>query len=219
MIEHVVFDFGAVLIDWRPAHVVRRHWPHWQLNDEQANALARAIFASAEWQEFDAGRADGLASCAAIHAKLQGMDWPHARPSLGELCDMVLTQIPQLLQPIASSIDALRQLKAQPPHTGLHLHYLSNMPAPYADALDARFDFIRWFDSGIFSCRERVAKPEAAVYELAHKRFGITHPQAVLFIDDHPANIAAAHAVGWQTIHLTQPGDLADQLLRHKGLV
>jgi putative hydrolase of the HAD superfamily len=180
--------------------------------------MARAIFASPEWQEFDAGRAAGEATCSLIHAQLSAVPWPHPTPSLAELKDMILTQIPARLQTIPASVAVLQQLKVTQANSGLKLHYLSNMPAPYADALDAQYEFIRWFDSGIFSGRERIAKPEAAVYELAEQRFGISNPATTLFIDDHPSNIAAAHAAGWQTIHLTQPGDLQKQVRLFLGL-
>jgi putative hydrolase of the HAD superfamily len=84
------------------------------------------------------------------------------------------------------------------------MFYLSNMPAPYADHLERSHDFLRLFEAGIFSAREREIKPEAAIYALAEQRFG-QPPGELLFIDDLLPNIMAAQARGWQGIHFESP--------------
>ena len=43
---------------------------------------------------------------------------------------------------------------------------------------------------------EKVAKPEARIYEIVEHRSGRTG-DALFFTDDNPANIAAARARGW----------------------
>ncbi len=50
-----------------------------------------------------------------------------------------------------------------------------------------------------------VAKPDHAFYAHVMEDQGVADPARVLFVDDHPENIVAAHAFGWRTY---QFGDL-----------
>jgi HAD superfamily hydrolase (TIGR01509 family) len=54
----------------------------------------------------------------------------------------------------------------------------------------------------------KLAKPDAAIYALAEQRLQ-AQGAYILFIDDHPANIAAAKQRGWQTLHLTDSSKLS----------
>jgi 2-haloacid dehalogenase len=51
------------------------------------------------------------------------------------------------------------------------------------------------FDDVLISGKERLAKPDPAIYQLALERFGLAAERA-LFIDDVAANIAGAESVG-----------------------
>ncbi len=52
---NLVFDFGAVLFDWRPAARVAARFAGLVHSDEQAHDLAHAIFAHPDWHAFDCG--------------------------------------------------------------------------------------------------------------------------------------------------------------------
>jgi epoxide hydrolase-like predicted phosphatase len=60
------------------------------------------------------------------------------------------------------------------------------------------------FDALIISAEERVAKPDARIYQIALEKLGAAPAEAV-FVDDYLPNVEAARAVGMQTIHFTQP--------------
>jgi putative hydrolase of the HAD superfamily len=51
----------------------------------------------------------------------------------------------------------------------------------------------------VFSGRVGLMKPERAMFDLARDALALDLERA-LFIDDHPANIKAARALGWQAL-------------------
>jgi putative hydrolase of the HAD superfamily len=104
----------------------------------------------------------------------------------------VVEAVPHELQPIPETVALIHRLHA----AGHTLHYLSNMPAPCADTLEQREAalFAR-FDSGVFSSRVHLIKPEPAIYTLAQQRFGAP-AQELVFLDDHEPNVVAARAAG-----------------------
>ena len=95
---------------------------------------------------------------------------------------------------------------------GLKLYFLSNMPAPFARALEQRHDFLSWFDGGIFSGDVKLGKPDPAIFNLLASRYRLDSAET-LFIDDSLANVQAADALGWQTIHCEAPERLPAQLM------
>ena len=85
------------------------------------------------------------------------------------------------------------------------------MPATYARGLE-RHAFMRCFDGGIWSGDHGLIKPQPEIFRKLEAMYNL-QGQQILFIDDHPANIAAATKEGWQTIHLTDPSKLRELLL------
>lgn len=77
---------------------------------------------------------------------------------------------------------------------GLRLALLSNAPHEVADAIDAA-EFAAMFEQRIFSCRLGLVKPEPAIYAGALELLG-ADPADVTFVDDRPANVEAARALG-----------------------
>ena len=73
------------------------------------------------------------------------------------------------------------------------------------------------FDLVVDSSFEGVRKPNADIFHLTLERLGGLDAGDTVFLDDHEANVAAAKAVGMQTVHVTEDIQLAikslDQLL------
>jgi 2-haloacid dehalogenase len=59
---------------------------------------------------------------------------------------------------------------------------------------------------------EKVAKPDARIYEIMEARSGRTGA-ALFFTDDNPANVAAARARGWDAHIFTDAASLEAQLV------
>jgi putative hydrolase of the HAD superfamily len=182
----VVFDFGAVLFRWRPAVVVSQCWPHRAGSAAELNQTVATLFQGygGDWGDFDLGLIDADETAARIH---QRTGWPELE--VRQLIDAV----PAELQPQPAVLSLLLQLKARRQLCS----FLSNMPKPYASALEAANPLRAWFESGLFSGREQLSKPDPRLFARAAERFG-TAPGACLLIDDHPANVEAAKACGWQ---------------------
>ncbi len=201
---NIVFDFGAVLVNWRPHDVVRKHFPEQANTPEAAAQLANSLFAHADWQSFDAGRVSPEEISQLSSARLQ-LDAIQLRQMVDDIEDHIT--------PIASSVKVLENLHAQRQEKGHKLFFLSNMPAPYARGLE-RHAFMRCFDGGIFSGDHGLIKPQPEIFEKLEVMYCLKGQQ-VLFIDDHPANIAASEKHGWQTLHLVDPSKLPELLLAH----
>jgi len=119
----------------------------------------------------------------------------------------VVDAVPSELQPMPGTVALLRRIHAQ----GRRLHFLSNMPAPYADHLERTHDFLRCFESGVVSARVGQIKPEPGIFDTAARLFGAA-PAELLFIDDVADNVRAARHAGWQALHFIDAHDAATQL-------
>ena len=200
----LVWDFAGVLFDWSPAAFIRRELPQRVVSDADTEYWLREIFQGwgGDWGEFDRGTVGVPALIERIAA----------RTGLGadELVPLV-EGIPYELKPAAGSVALLARLR----DAGHSQFFLSNMPAPYADHLEAVHDFVGWFADGVFSARVNAIKPERQIFEIAAARFGVA-PAELLFFDDHAANVAAARAAGWHAEQFTGPAQM-EALLRQRG--
>lgn len=200
---NLIFDFGGVVFRWQPAALIARELPHRAASPAQAQALADDFFQGygGDWGEFDRGTVEVPDLVERISRRL-GLTPDEVR--------QVVDNVPGELQPIEPTVQWLGELKA----AGHRLLFLSNMPAPYADHLERAHDFLRWFDDGIFSARVRLAKPAPAIFEHALGQFGLSAGEA-LFFDDHPANVAAATALGLPAVQFRDAAQARDEARRH----
>lgn len=202
----VVFDFGAVLFQWKPLELLQQTVPDLAPDEAAARRLAASIFQSftpeSDWARFDLGLVDEPELARRIAASIGAPE---------ERVRCVIDAIPGHLQPQADAVALLRRLQ----RAGHRLYYLSNMPRPYAEHLERHNAFIGDFQDGIFSSRVGLMKPQRAIFEMAEERFALAGA-ATVFIDDHRGNIEAAMAHGWQAVHFTDAAQ-AEQDLRRAG--
>ena len=184
-----VFDFGRVVFRWRPDVVVGRALAARATDADATQHWTSQIFQAYEgdWQHFDRGTVEPPELARRI-AERTGLseDEVHA----------VIAGCTEELQPLPETVDWVRRLHAQ----GRPLHYLSNMPEPFAQHFERTHDFMRVFESGVFSSRAKLVKPEPEIFVHAAQVYGRV-PEALLLIDDHLPNIVAARAAGWQGVH------------------
>ena len=202
---NVVFDLGAVLVAWEPSRLMQAHFPERAPTAEAAGALARTFFHHADWLDFDCGirSVDEVVERTAVRLSL-----PHGR------VHALVAPLGEHLAPIAENIALLATLRERrDAHGDLRLFFLSNMPTPYARALERRLAFFAWFDGGIFSGDVKLIKPHSEIYEMLAWRHGL-EPRETLFVDDSAANVEAARALGWRAIHCTDPNALTAQIER-----
>lgn len=198
----LVFDFGGVLLRWQPAEFMRRLLPAQAGDAAAAEALTERFFEGFEgdWGRFDGGTIEP-AELALLIARRTGL----ARADV----ERVIAAVPDELQPVPEVVAMVEQLKAR----GHRLWFLSNMPVPYAAAIEAAHPIGDWFEGGLYSSRVGLRKPAAAVFDLLAGRFDLD-PATTLFIDDAARNIEAARRLGWRTLHFADPASCRAELVR-----
>jgi len=189
--KHIVFDFGRVLFRWRPEQLFVEQWPHRVPTAEAAAPFVADFFQaySGDWGAFDQGLIDQDETVARISART---GWPAVEVA------RVAAAAPFELQPFPDTVALIDELKT----AGHRLFYLSNMPGPLAEHLERTYPIDQWFEAGVFSSRVKQIKPSADIFHTALAQFGVA-AQDCIFLDDHPANVAAARALGWQALLFT----------------
>jgi 2-haloacid dehalogenase len=96
-------------------------------------------------------------------------------------------------------------------------YVLTNMPSEVVDICFGAYDFPKYFRDVIVSGDEKTAKPGRTIYEISLARMGGLDPREVFFTDDSPANIQAAHDIGFVT-HLFEGADGLKRAMHDAGL-
>ena len=202
----IVFDFGGVVLRGHPASFLARVWPH-RIKTLEQGAQAAAIFFQnygGDWGLFDQGLIGADEVVQRISART---GWPAVD------VETVVRAVPDELMPIAGTVALIHDLKA----AGHTLHFLSNMPEPYADHLSTAYPLHEWFESGLFSGRIKQIKPNAEIYAMAERHFGARREE-LLFIDDHPVNVDTALSRDWQSFLFTDPASARRELVSRRLL-
>jgi putative hydrolase of the HAD superfamily len=200
---NLVFDFGAVLIDWQPARLVAQYFPEMTATSQTAEPLARAIFSHADWHAFDRG---ALTQEEVTERTAQRLSLPHAQVHL------LVSGIGERLLPIEETLAVLVDLvHRRHQRADVSLYFLSNMPLPYARVLEQKHAFLGWFDGGIFSGDVQLVKPEPMIFHLLQTRYAL-EPGRTLLIDDLQGNVNAARALGWHGLQFTSAQQLRSDL-------
>ncbi len=195
MINTIIFDLGAVLIDWNPHHLYRKLIT----DDEQRQHFLDNICTSDWNEEQDAGRSlkEGTEVLIAKHPEHE----ENIRAFYSRWDEM-------LAGPIQGTVDVFKALKESGKYK---IYALSNWSAETFEIAQSKFDFLNWFDGLVVSGLEKIRKPDPAFYQLLLDRYQVK-PDEALFIDDNYRNILAAEALGIQSIHFTSAEELKSAL-------
>ena len=104
------------------------------------------------------------------------------------------------LRPVPEMIEAARDVRA----AGYRTAILTNNIKEWG-AWRERWSADDLVDVVVDSCEVGLRKPNPAIFELAIQRLGGPDVGRTLFLDDFPWNIAAADALGLQTMQVTDP--------------
>lgn len=95
---------------------------------------------------------------------------------------------------------------------------ITNNVKEFSDGWRSLLPVDELFDLVVDSSSEGVRKPNADIFHLTLERLGGLDAGDTIFLDDHEANVAAADAIGMQTVHVGEDIQQAigslDQLLR-----
>jgi 2-haloacid dehalogenase len=195
MINTIIFDLGAVLIDWNPHYLYKTLF-----SDEEEMKSFLANIATSDWnEEQDAGR------------------------TLQEGTDLLVKQHPEheanirafytrweemLGDPLWDTVEIFKELKESRKY---RIYALTNWSAETFPIALKRYDFLNWFDGIVVSGEEKIRKPALEFYHLLLHRYQV-NPEEALFIDDNYRNILAAERSGIKSIHFTSADLLRKQL-------
>jgi putative hydrolase of the HAD superfamily len=200
-VKAVLFDFGQVL-SLPPDPAV------WQ-QMLAISGLGEADFHREYWasrHDYDRGTLTGEAYW---HKAATGSQTTFTPVQIADLIAADTNLWSRLNRPM---VDWAQRLQRAGIRTGI----LSNIGDAMAAGLIAKFGWLSAFDPCIWSYSLKLAKPEAAIYHCAAQGLA-TDAAYILFIDDKPENIEAAHSIGMQAIQYRNHADF-EQEMRQRGL-
>ncbi|MCR5656535.1 MAG: HAD family phosphatase [Butyrivibrio sp.] len=181
-ITTVIFDIGEVLVDFC--------WKDFLINkgfdEEMAERIGDASVRTSQWKEIDRGVLD---TKAIIDSFVKN------DPEIEEEIRRGYDDFSGLLKKRERTIPWIKALK----NNGYKVLYLSNFSEQALSANPFMNEFLELTDGGILSYRDKVIKPDAAIYNLLMERNNLT-PKECVFIDDTAENIEAAKALGMKGI-------------------
>jgi 2-haloacid dehalogenase len=190
----VVFDLGGVLVDWDPRYLFRQLLP-----DDAAVEAFLADVCSPEWNAAqDAGRSWAEAV-------------REASERFPEHAELVAAYDERWWETIGGQIDGTVEVLDELRGRGVGLYAITNWSAEKFDLTFPRFDWLAWFDGIVVSGYERIVKPDPRIFQLLVDRHGVD-PRAAVYVDDVPANVAAALAIGMTGLVFTTTEQLRADL-------
>ena len=190
----IIFDLGAVLIDWNPRHLYRK------LFDDEATM--ERFFVETNLLQWNARQDEGHPFAAAV-VELSAQ-FPHYEPYIRAFHERWEEMMPGA---IAGTVEILAELKDR----DYELFALSNWSAETYPFAFARFEFLRWFRAVVISGEVKVCKPDPRIYALILNKIGRPAHECV-FIDDSRANYETAQQLGFNAIHFQSPEQLRVEL-------
>jgi putative hydrolase of the HAD superfamily len=186
-IDVVLFDYGQVLSG--PANPAA--WAHMRT----ITALDEAHLHAAYWayrHDYDRGTFTGPAYWHAVAA--------HAGTTISsaQLKQLLTADVALWTDLNRPMVDFAQRLQ----RAGIRTAILSNIGDDIAAGIRARLPWLTAFDHCTWSHALFLAKPEPEIFHQTAAALA-TPPANILFIDDREDNIAAAQAIGMQTIHYT----------------
>lgn len=173
----IIFDLGRVVVSWDPLAIVGS-----VRGPQGAELLAEQLFNHPDWLEVDRGSMS-------LHAMARLAE---SRTGLSAAENLAILQaVPPSLLPDPAMLTLMAELHG----AGHTLYALSNMGHASIDWLEQQQDFWRFFSGKVVSARVRMMKPEPDIYRYLLVSFDLQAAECI-FIDDSPANIAAAQALG-----------------------
>lgn len=198
----VVFDLGGVVIRWDPVEALAA-----VLGRERAERFVHGDdFDFAAWNQLqDAGRPFAVAEAEAIATH------PH-------LAEEIAAYRPRFARSLTGLVPGTDGILRALGDRGVRLVALTNWSGETIHHLPEKYpDTFALFSDVVVSGVERVAKPDARIFRLLEQR--LAEPIAgMVFVDDSPANVEAARALGMDALLFTGAEALREEL-QARGLL
>lgn len=189
----IIFDLGRVVVSWDPVGIVRS-----VRGEHGAEQLAERLFNHPDWLEVDRGTLS-------LHTMARQAEHRTGLSAAENLA--ILQAVPASLVPDPAMLSLIESLHG----AGHRLYALSNMGHASIDWLE-QHAFWRFFSGKVVSARVRMMKPEPDIYRYLLVSFDLKADEC-LFIDDSPANVTAAQALGIGGLVFTDAYSCRQQLV------
>lgn len=196
----IVFDFGAVLVDWNQYYLYRKVMS----NDEEIKAFLEEIDFKNWNQQFD----KGYSFEKGVEEKCA--EFPHRAELIRRFNTHWLDAMGEVMM---ETVEIARRLKA----AGYTLFGLSNWSETKFNLVKERLIFLDYLDDYVLSGKVKQVKPEPYIFQILLDRTS-HEAEECLFIDDSLPNIETANSLGFQTIHFKSGVQLENELTQ-RGIV
>lgn len=194
MTKNIIFDFGNVLVQWHPELIYKDYF-----GDE----------AKAWW----------------FLRHVIDLDWRNridAGESMEACIDEQQTKFPEFREPIAlfndrweemltGEVTGMREVIQQLKDKGYEIFGLTNWSMETFPKARKKFGILQMIDRYVVSGAERCVKPDPQLFRILLERYNLKAEECT-FVDDNPANVAAAQKLGMLGIVFTDANELTKQL-------
>lgn len=182
MIKNAVFDMGNVLSVYDPERYLNR-----TVDDPKAaKAVLKELFYGPEWKLLDAGGITEKEAVARVKARI---------PEYAAEVRLAMKNWHCMMTTMPGMADVVSDLKKK----GLKLYLLSNTSLRFYRYYKES-EIFRLFEGFVISAKEKLVKPDPAIFQRACERFRLV-PEECLFVDDVRENVDGAVRAG-MTAHL-----------------
>lgn len=194
MIKNIIFDFGAVLVDWNPHHLFDPYF-----NDDEKCEYFLETVCPYSWNvTVDAGKEIAVATAERIALF---PEWEkEIRMYYGEWIKMMGGEI-------AGMREIIEELKAK----GYRVYGLTNWSRETFPLICDDYPIFKLLEGYVVSGIERTMKPLPEIYNILLERYSLKAEESI-FIDDNPTNIEGGEAVGIKGIIFESPEQLREEL-------
>lgn len=194
----VIFDIGNVLFHWHPRFLYER-----LIVDDRALSSFLDDVLTLEWHfQHDEGRdfAETSAELIALHPQHEAL---------------IAAWAPRFGESIGGAVDGMHEIVVELDEAGVPLFGITNFSHEFFPPFRAEHAhlFDRFRDI-VVSGDEKLVKPDPAIYALALDRFALA-PRDAVFVDDNPANVEAARAMGIDSELFVDAVSFRARLVRH----
>ena len=199
MIRNIIFDFGAVLVDWNPHYVYDPYFG----DPEKATWFIENICTAAWNKELDGGKpfSQGVAELTAQYPEwapeiaLYQRDWKKM---------------------MGGAIPGMYDLVADLKQAGYGIYGLTNWASETFYTIVDDYPVFSLLDGMVVSGDVRLLKPDAAIFNCLLDKYGLKAEESV-FIDDNAENVDGAIAAGLSAIRFTGATALREELAHLLG--
>ena len=184
MIKNIIFDIGNVLMKFDYYPFIKELLK----DDDKIEHVNNALWYTGYWNDMDRGEDTDV-----IFNKMLA-----AEPDYADEIRLTFDNVGDCIKRCDYAIPWIKELR----HRGLKIYYLSNYATHTMDANRQALDFLPYMDGGIFSCYEKMIKPDPELFRLMLKRFSL-RPEECVFLDDNPNNVKAAREQGINAVQFS----------------